>query len=60
MVATVRPYEDIHKVRSEVETSTVGTRPLPALRKLPGFSGCYVFDEEHDPESDANRSGRLS
>jgi hypothetical protein len=38
----------------------VGTRPLPAVRKLPGFSGCYVFDHEHDPENDANRSGRLS
>ena len=60
MVATVRRYEDIQKVRSEGETSTVGTRPLPAVRKLPGYSGCYVFDHEHDPENDANRSGRLS
>ena len=59
MVATVRRYEGVGKVRSEGE-STVGKRPLPALRKLPGFSGCYVFDHEHDPEKDANRSGRLS
>jgi hypothetical protein len=57
MVATVRPYEDIQKVRSEPE---VGTRPLPAVRKLPDFNGCYVFDHDHDPEDDANRSGRLS
>jgi hypothetical protein len=60
MVATVRPYEDIQKVRSEPETSTAGTRPLPAVRKLPDFNGCYVFDHDHDPEDDANRSGRLS
>jgi hypothetical protein len=34
MYATVRRYEGIDKARI-----------LPALRKLPGFSGCYVFDD---------------
>jgi hypothetical protein len=45
MSATVRRYEGIDKVRSEEITREVGESLLPALRTLPGFSGCYVFDE---------------
>ena len=45
MSATVRRYEGIDKVRSEEITREVGESLLPALRKLPGFSGCYVFDD---------------
>jgi hypothetical protein len=45
MYGTVRRYEGIDKVRSEEVTSKVGESPLPALRKVPGFSGCYVFEK---------------
>jgi hypothetical protein len=45
MSATVRRYEGIETVRSEESTREIGERLLPALRKLPGFSGCYVFDD---------------
>jgi hypothetical protein len=38
-------YEGIDSVRSEEVTRKVGESLLPALRKLPGFGGCYVFDE---------------
>jgi hypothetical protein len=44
MYATVRHDEGIDRARSEEVTSKVGDGLLPALRKLPGFSGCYVFD----------------
>ena len=60
MHASVRHYEGIDKVRSEDVTRKVGESPVPVLRKLPGFSGCYVFAGEHDPETDTNRLGRLS
>ena len=43
MSATVRRHEGIDKVRSEDITRKIGESLLP-LRKLPGFSGCYVFD----------------
>jgi hypothetical protein len=46
MYTTVRHSEGIDKVRSEKVTRKVGESLLPALRKLPGFSGCYVFDDE--------------
>jgi hypothetical protein len=42
-MSTVRRYEGIDKVRSEEMTRKIGESRLP-LRKLPGFSGCYVFD----------------
>ena len=45
MYTTVRHAEGIDKVRSEGVTRKVGESLLPALRKLPGFSGCYVFDD---------------
>jgi hypothetical protein len=45
MSATVRRYERIDKVRSEDVTRTVGESLVPALRKVPGFSGCYVFEK---------------
>ena len=50
MSATLRRYEGIDKVRSEEITREVNESLLPALRKLPlrklpGFSGCYVFDD---------------
>ena len=45
MSTTVRRYEGIDKVRSEEITREVGESLLPALRKLPRFSGCYVFDD---------------
>jgi hypothetical protein len=44
MYATVRRDEGINRVSSDEVTSKVGDGLLPALRKLPGFSGCYVFD----------------
>jgi hypothetical protein len=44
MSATLRRYERIDKVRSEDVTRMVGESLVPALRKVPGFSGCYVFD----------------
>ena len=44
MYATVRRDEGIDRVSSEEVTSKVGDGLLPALRQLPGFSGCYVFD----------------
>ena len=44
MSTTVRRYEGIDKVRSEEITREVGESLLPALRKLPRFSGCYVFE----------------
>jgi hypothetical protein len=44
MPAIVRRSEGIDKVRSEDVTSKVGESLVPALRKVPGFSGCYVFD----------------
>ena len=45
MSATVRRHEGVDKVRSEEIAKEVGESLLPALRKLPGFSGCYVFDD---------------
>jgi hypothetical protein len=45
MYASVRSYDGIDKVHCEEVTSKVGESPLPAMRKLPGFSGCYVFDD---------------
>ena len=51
MHASVRRDEGIDKVRSEDVTRKVGESPVPVLRKLPGFSGCYVFAGEHDPET---------
>ena len=45
MFATVRRDEGIDRVSSEEVTSKVGDGLPPALRKLPGFSGCYVFDD---------------
>ncbi len=60
MHASVRRYEGIDKVRSEDVTRKVGQSPVLGLRKVPGFSGCYVFAGEHDPETDTNRLGRLS
>jgi hypothetical protein len=44
MYATVRRDEGIDRVSSEEVTSKVGDGLRPALRKLPGFGGCYVFD----------------
>jgi hypothetical protein len=44
MYATVRPDEGIDRVSSEDVTSKASDGLLPALRKLPGFSGCYVFE----------------
>jgi hypothetical protein len=44
MYATMRRGERIDNVRSEDVTRTVGESLVPALRKVPGFSGCYVFD----------------
>jgi hypothetical protein len=46
MYATVRHSEGIDKVRSEEVTRKVGESLLPPLRKLRGFSGCYVFDDD--------------
>jgi hypothetical protein len=45
MYTTVRHSEGIDKVRSEELTRKVGESLPPAVRKLPGFSGCYVFDD---------------
>jgi hypothetical protein len=45
MYATVRRYEGIDELRSEEITREGGATLLRALRKLPGFSGCYVFDD---------------
>ena len=45
MHASVRRYEGIDKVRSEDVTRKVGQSPVLGLRKVPGFSGCYVFDD---------------
>ena len=44
MDGTVRRDEGIDRVRFEEVTSELGDGLLPALRKLPGFSGCYVFE----------------
>ncbi len=44
MYATVRRYEGIDKVRSEEITRKAGDSLLPALSKLPGFSGYYLID----------------
>ena len=56
MSATVRRYEGIDKVRSEQITREVSESLLPALRKLPGFSGCYVFDDGEGVRLDLDRS----
>ena len=45
MSAAVRRYEGIKKGRSQEVTSRVGESRGLALRKVPGFSGCYVFDD---------------
>jgi hypothetical protein len=45
MYTTVRHSEGSDKVRFEEVTRKVGESVLPAPRKLPGFSGCYVFDD---------------
>ena len=37
-------YEGIDKVRSEEITRKAGDSLLPALSKLPGFSGYYLID----------------
>ena len=75
MDGTVRRDEGIDRVRFEEVTSELGDGLLPALRKLRGFSGCYVFEsrafeqaEDHRwsgdrarSETDSkNYSGRLS
>ncbi len=44
MYTSVRHSEGIDSARSEA-TRKVGESLLPALRKVPGFSGCYVFDD---------------
>ena len=61
MSATLRRYEGIDKVRSEEITREVNESLLPALRKLPlrklpGFSGCYVFDDGEGVRLDLDRS----
>jgi hypothetical protein len=45
MSATARCCDGVDKVGSEEITREAGESLLPALRKLPGFSGCYVFDD---------------
>jgi hypothetical protein len=45
MYTTVRHSEGIDKVRL-----------LSALRKLPGFSGCYVFDDSEALPNLRNRA----
>ena len=44
MYATIRRYEGIDMVRSEEITRKVTDSLLPALSKLPGFSGYFLID----------------
>jgi len=44
MYATVRRYEGIDKVRSDEITRKVTDSFLPAVSKLPGFSGYFLID----------------
>ena len=44
MYATVRRYEGIDKVRSDEITRKVTDSLLPAISKLPGFSGYFLID----------------